>query len=98
MGAFFVSGLKIIGHGNPDNNLESHCRWFHTFKNIFIKQLLQIPLKLHLQNFTFLFIAMVSTDNNSIDPLHWGTLLNRHFTKYGHCEPENKTCKDSLLE
>jgi hypothetical protein len=20
-----VSGLKIIGHGNPDNNLESHC-------------------------------------------------------------------------
>jgi hypothetical protein len=22
---FVVSGLKIIGHGNPDNNLESHC-------------------------------------------------------------------------
>jgi hypothetical protein len=20
-----ISGLKIIGHGNPDNNLESHC-------------------------------------------------------------------------
>jgi hypothetical protein len=20
-----VFGLKIIGHGNPDNNLESHC-------------------------------------------------------------------------
>jgi hypothetical protein len=25
MRAFFISGLKIIGHGNPDNNLESHC-------------------------------------------------------------------------
>jgi hypothetical protein len=23
---FVVSGLQIIGHGNPDNNLESHCR------------------------------------------------------------------------
>jgi hypothetical protein len=22
---FVVSGLKIIGHGNPDNNLESPC-------------------------------------------------------------------------
>jgi hypothetical protein len=22
---FVVSGLKIIGQGNPDNNLESHC-------------------------------------------------------------------------
>jgi hypothetical protein len=22
---FVVSCLKIIGHGNPDNNLESHC-------------------------------------------------------------------------
>jgi len=22
---FVVSGLKIIGHGNPDNNLESSC-------------------------------------------------------------------------
>jgi hypothetical protein len=22
---FVVSGLKIIDHGNPDNNLESHC-------------------------------------------------------------------------
>jgi hypothetical protein len=22
---FVISGLKIIGHGNPDNNLESHC-------------------------------------------------------------------------
>jgi hypothetical protein len=22
---FLVSGFKIIGHGNPDNNLESHC-------------------------------------------------------------------------
>jgi hypothetical protein len=22
---FVFSGLKIIGHGNPDNNLESHC-------------------------------------------------------------------------
>jgi hypothetical protein len=22
---FVVSGLKITGHGNPDNNLESHC-------------------------------------------------------------------------
>jgi hypothetical protein len=22
---FVVSGLKIIGHGNPDNNLESLC-------------------------------------------------------------------------
>jgi hypothetical protein len=22
---FAVSGLKIIGHGNPDNNLKSHC-------------------------------------------------------------------------
>jgi hypothetical protein len=22
---FFFSGLKIIGHGNPDNNLESLC-------------------------------------------------------------------------
>jgi hypothetical protein len=22
---FSVSGLKIIGHGNPDSNLESHC-------------------------------------------------------------------------
>jgi hypothetical protein len=22
---YFVSGLKIIGHGNPDNNLESSC-------------------------------------------------------------------------
>jgi hypothetical protein len=21
---FVISGLKIIGHGNPDNNLESH--------------------------------------------------------------------------
>jgi hypothetical protein len=20
-----VTGLKIIGHGNPDNNLETHC-------------------------------------------------------------------------
>jgi hypothetical protein len=23
---FVVSGLKIVGHGNPDNNLESSCR------------------------------------------------------------------------
>jgi hypothetical protein len=22
---FFASGMKIIGHGNTDNNLESHC-------------------------------------------------------------------------
>jgi hypothetical protein len=22
---FFFSGLEITGHGNPDNNLESHC-------------------------------------------------------------------------
>jgi hypothetical protein len=22
---FVISGLKIIGHGNHDNNLESHC-------------------------------------------------------------------------
>jgi hypothetical protein len=22
---FVLSSLKIIGHGNPDNNLESHC-------------------------------------------------------------------------
>jgi hypothetical protein len=22
---FVVSGLKIIGHGNPTNNLESYC-------------------------------------------------------------------------
>jgi hypothetical protein len=22
---YFISGLKIICHGNPDNNLESHC-------------------------------------------------------------------------
>jgi hypothetical protein len=22
---FIVSGLKILGHGNPDNNLESYC-------------------------------------------------------------------------
>jgi hypothetical protein len=22
---FVTSGLKIIDHGNPDNNLESHC-------------------------------------------------------------------------
>jgi hypothetical protein len=22
---FVVSVLKIIGHGNPDNNIESHC-------------------------------------------------------------------------
>jgi hypothetical protein len=22
---FYCSGLKIIGHGNPDNNLESPC-------------------------------------------------------------------------
>jgi hypothetical protein len=22
---FVVSGLKIIGHGNPDNNLETPC-------------------------------------------------------------------------
>jgi hypothetical protein len=22
---FFISGLEIIGHGNPDNNLESFC-------------------------------------------------------------------------
>jgi hypothetical protein len=24
-----VSGLKIIGHGNPDNNLESPCIYTH---------------------------------------------------------------------
>jgi hypothetical protein len=23
---FVVSSLRIIGHGNPDNNLESHCK------------------------------------------------------------------------
>jgi hypothetical protein len=22
---FVVSGLKIIGHGNPDSDFESHC-------------------------------------------------------------------------
>jgi hypothetical protein len=22
---FVLSGLNVIGHGNPDNNLESHC-------------------------------------------------------------------------
>jgi hypothetical protein len=24
---FVPSGLKIIGHGNPDNNLESLCKY-----------------------------------------------------------------------
>jgi hypothetical protein len=27
-----VSGLKIIGHGNTDNNLESHCTWSYILK------------------------------------------------------------------
>jgi hypothetical protein len=27
---FVVSGLKIIGHGNSDSNLESHCiEWYN---------------------------------------------------------------------
>jgi hypothetical protein len=26
-----VSSLKIIGHGNPDNNLESHCIYIYIY-------------------------------------------------------------------
>jgi hypothetical protein len=28
---FVVSGLKILGHGNPDNNLESLCICIYLF-------------------------------------------------------------------
>jgi hypothetical protein len=30
---FAVSGLKIIGHGNPDNNLESPCTAIHSLRS-----------------------------------------------------------------
>jgi hypothetical protein len=29
-----VSGLKIIDHGNPDNNCESHCKFEKEFKRV----------------------------------------------------------------
>jgi hypothetical protein len=41
---FLISGLKIIGHGNPDNNLESPCiyglGWFYRWKNVSVIWLL----------------------------------------------------------
>jgi hypothetical protein len=44
MHAFVVSGLKIIGRGNPNNNLESLCILFCTLQRITEELGIELPL------------------------------------------------------